>query len=185
MQHGIGYRDYCHWRSKIEGHKISKLESPGYERYAIYFGRTHLPDFESGVVARGWLKIGQAKYVNTVQRGRNQGGSSFRVYSEITLENEVAVRAAEAMVKSMFSHMHIHGDEGQTELYKFNDPDIPNIADELADAIRNKTPHIVKDVVTFMGGKILSNVAAPTLVVSGTFDTMFDWANDYDIDDAA
>lgn len=174
MQHGIGFRDYCQWRSRVENHKISLLETPGYERYAIYFGRTHLEDIDSGSIARGLLKIGQAKYVNTVQRGRNQGGASFRVYAEVTLEDELAVREAESIVKNIFNTMHIYGSEGQTELYQFIDLEIPIIANKLADRITSDTQHIVKDVITFMDGKILSRTAQPSTVRASTFSAMFD-----------
>lgn len=175
MEEGIGYRDYSQWRVRTEGIKNSLLETPGYERYAIYFGRTHLKDFETGFLSRSLLKIGKAKYVNTVQRGRNQGGSSFRAYAEITMESEEAIADAEVIAKRIFNHMHIHGDEGQTELYMFQDVDVPNIANRLANEIAKTTNHPVKDVLTFMGGNVLSRIAAPTPVVSGTFDTIFDW----------
>lgn len=176
MRQGIGYRDYCQWRSRVEGVKTSLLETPGYERYVIYFGRTHLIDADSGFEARGLLKIGQAKYVNTVQRGRNQAGASFRVYAEITLEDDQATREAEAIAKKLFNHMHVHGDEGQTELYQFVDADITTISERLAAEIAASTSHHIKDVIRFKDGMVYSRNSTPSPVIASTFDNMFEWS---------
>lgn len=137
MQKGIGYQEYRKMRMINESLSASKVESVGNERYAVYFGRAHVYDFETGVMARGHLKIGRAKFITALQRGRNQPGIDFRIYAEIVVDTNQATHALEEVIKDLQSHRHILLSQGQMELYDFKDSEIEDLVRQSADAVQN------------------------------------------------
>ena len=102
-------------------------EQPGQERYVLYFARSHVEDFESGVIARGHMKVGQAKYLSAVMRTRNQPGNDFRCYAEVVLHNLEQTFDAEALVKKIYKDRRIKLTQNQQELYNFNDSELSEI----------------------------------------------------------
>lgn len=107
-----------------EGVKSSKIESPGYEQFCIYFARAHLGDHETNIVARGPLKIGRAKYMTTIARGRNQSGIDFRTYARIIVKTNDETWMLEKEIKNMLEHKHAPGSQGQQELYNLTDSEL-------------------------------------------------------------
>lgn len=129
---GIGYQEARKLRMS-KGLTASQIEAYGNEEYLIYFGRAHVKDFETGVLARGPLKIGRGKYKTALQRSRNQPGIDFRIYAEILLFNNRDTHTLEAVAKRIFKDNHILGDQGQNELYNFKDADLYKIVPDLAE----------------------------------------------------
>lgn len=43
----------------------------------VYIGHYELTDINTGVIAIGPTKVGRAKHLNAIFRGRNQGGANF------------------------------------------------------------------------------------------------------------
>lgn len=166
----IGYADYCELRSKDENLKKSDLEKDQNPRWCIYFGRSHLTDFEKGTLSRGPLKIGKAKYANTIMRGRSQDGSNFRLYAEIVVESESALLDADKIIKTYFADWNIPGDENQTELYDIKDYEIPKFIDFASDLILNKTGHNIKTINNFTLSNPCINVSAKNI---STFNKLF------------
>lgn len=167
----IGYADYCELRSKDENLKKSDLEKDQNPRWCIYFGRSHVIDFETGILARGPLKVGKAKYANTLIRGRSQDGSNFRLYAEIVLESETALLDADKIIKTYFLDWNIPGEENQTELYNIKDSEIPNFIKFASELILNKTGHNITRINDFTN-KSSINIPISTTNVS-TFGTLF------------
>jgi len=132
MIKGIGYLEYCRERMN-EGYTTQQkkdgtgYEQPGQERYVLYFARSHVEDFESGVIARGHMKVGQAKYLSAVMRTRNQPGNDFRCYAEVVLHNLEQTFDAEALVKKIYKDRRIKLTQNQQELYNFNDSELSEI----------------------------------------------------------
>jgi len=132
MIKGIGYLEYCRERMN-EGYTTQQkkdgtgYEQPGQERYVLYFARSHVEDFETGVVARGHMKVGQAKYLSAVMRTRNQPGNDFRCYAEVVLHNLEQTFDAEALVKKIYKDRRIKLTQNQQELYNFNDSELSEL----------------------------------------------------------
>ena len=132
MIKGIGYLEYCRERMN-EGYTTQQkkdgtgYEQPGQERYVLYFARSHVEDFESGVIARGHMKVGQAKYLSAVMRTRNQPGNDFRCYAEVVLHNLEQTFDAEALVKKIYKDRRIKLTQNQQELYNFNDSELSEL----------------------------------------------------------
>ena len=132
MVKGIGYLDYCKDRLD-EGHRTQKTkdgtgyEEPGQERFVLYFGRSHIKDFETGVMARGELKIGQAKFLSAVMRSRNQPGNDFRCYVEIVLSSTLETYEAEGIVKKLYKGRRIQLTQNQQELYNIRDDELEDV----------------------------------------------------------
>ena len=129
---GIGYQEAVKIR-KSKGLTSSQMEAQGNEEYLIYFGRAHVKDFETGLLARGPLKIGRGKFKTALLRGRNQPGVDFRIYAEIILYNNNDTYALEGVAKRIFKDNNIKGDQGQKELYNFTDADLFKIVPDLAE----------------------------------------------------
>ena len=98
---GLGYLEYCQKRID-EGLTTWSFEDPGKERFIIYFARTHIVDHETGIEARGLLKIGRAKFATAIQRSRNQPGCDFRIYAEIVCETNNQIKELEKVVEKFF-----------------------------------------------------------------------------------
>lgn len=153
MINGIGYQEYKKMRRINEQLTTTAMEMPGNERYVIYFGRAHVVDFESGVIARGHLKIGRGKFVTALQRGRNQPGIDFRVYGEIVLDSNQATRDAENIIKEALAHRHIVLSQGQQEMYQFKDDEINNVLTTIAEIIESETSHTVIEINLYHDNK--------------------------------
>ncbi len=107
-----------------EGVSSGRMETPGNEQYCVYFARAHVVDHETQAIARGPLKIGRAKYLTTVVRGRNQSGIDFRTYARIIVETNEESWSTERDVKSLLEHKHLPGAQNQTELYSLTDAEL-------------------------------------------------------------
>lgn len=152
---GIGYHSYSEFRKLEEGHQISrgKQEQPGNERYIIYFGRAYVEDFETGVMARGPLKIGRGKFATALMRGRNQPGIDFRIFAEIVLDSNEATYACEEILKDMLSHRNLKGKQGQKELYDISDRELKKTVKTIAEVFLAETFYNVVDIVFFSNDK--------------------------------
>jgi len=131
---GAGYYDIVEERLK-DGFSKSTLESKEHPEWSVYIARSHVIDHETGAVARGPLKIGRAKYVNTVQRGRNQGGTDFRIYARIIVENNETTSHIEKLVKKLYASRRISGSQNQTELYNITDDEIQDLVNTIVDNV--------------------------------------------------
>ena len=126
---GLGYLDYCQKRID-EGLSTQQtktgfgFEDPGKERFIIYFARTHIVDHETGVEARGLLKIGRAKFATAIQRSRNQPGCDFRIYAEIVCETNNQIKELEKVVEKFLVDKHVELTQNQRELYNIKDDEI-------------------------------------------------------------
>jgi len=59
--------------------------------FSIYIGRYTLLDIHTGILAKGPTKVGRAKHLDALFRGRNQGGADFVMdYIFVHLENMIA-----------------------------------------------------------------------------------------------
>ena len=139
MSIGLGYKGACQLRidegyttqnSKIKG---DGYEEQGHERYCLYFGRSHIIDHETGVSARGLLKVGRAKYLSALIRGRNQPGNDFRIYYAIYVPNDRQTWLLEEIFKKKYKSRNVIGDEGQQELYNIKDEEIKEIVDDISE----------------------------------------------------
>lgn len=149
MTKGIGYQEYRQKRI-AEGISPSEIESPGNERYLIYFGRAHLYDHESMILSRGFLKIGRGKFATAIQRGRNQPGVDFRIYGEIILDSNEATYSAESILKDALSHRHIEFDQGQDEMYDIKDEELEETIKAIAEIIDSETVYKILEVNTYL-----------------------------------
>ena len=137
---GLGYLDYCQKRID-EGLSTQQtktgfgFEDPGQERFIIYFARTHIVDHETGIEARGLLKIGRAKFATAIQRSRNQPGNDFRIYYAIYVPNKEQYKKIEEVFKKKYKSRNVPADpdEGQTELYNIKDEEIKQIVDDMTE----------------------------------------------------
>ena len=126
---GAGWADIITER-KNAGHK--KLEDPANPEWTVYVARSHVIDHESGLEARGPLKIGRGKYMNNIQRGRNQDGSDFRVYARLILETDSETRALENYIEGIYGHRKTPGPQStQSELYNLTDDEITVLMENL------------------------------------------------------
>ena len=64
---GIGYKEIKQ-RRLDEGIPAGKTETPENAEPCIYIGRAHLHDHETGVLARGPVKMGRATHTETIAR---------------------------------------------------------------------------------------------------------------------
>jgi len=126
---GLGYLDYCQKRID-EGLSTQQtktgfgFEDPGQERFIIYFARTHIVDHQTGIEARGLLKIGRAKFATAIQRSRNQPGCDFRIYAEIVCETNNQIKELEKIIEKFLVDKHVELTQNQRELYDITDDEI-------------------------------------------------------------
>ena len=136
---GIGYQEAKQKRIN-EGFARGKIEKRGNEEYLLYFARAHIVDHETGLEARGLLKIGRGKFKTALQRGRNQPGVDFRIYAEVLVESNADTYHIEDIVKRILSNKNIQGSQGQRELYDISD-------DELYEVVNNISSYAIKEGV--------------------------------------
>ena len=151
MIKGIGYLEYCQQRMNegfpTQGNKDGTgYEQKGNERYVLYFARSHIEDFETGQVARGHMKIGQAKYLSAVMRTRNQPGNDFRCYAEIVMHNLEQTFEAEALVKRLYNDRRIKLTQNQQELYDFKDEELLSLVNN----VKKELGFEPKDVIIYV-----------------------------------
>lgn len=129
---GIGY---CSARTKrlSEGFTGTNVEAAGNEEFLLYFGRAYISDFETGLTARGLLKIGRGKFKTAIQRGRNQPGVDFRIFAEILVLTNDDTHVIEGIVKHILSSRNVLGSQGQRELYNINDDELVDIVNDIAE----------------------------------------------------
>ena len=126
---GLGYLDYCQKRID-EGLSTQQtktgfgFEDPGQERFVVYFARTHIIDHQTGIEARGLLKIGRAKFATALQRSRNQPGCDFRIYAEIVCETNNQIKELEKKVEKFLVDKHVELTQNQRELYDIKDDEL-------------------------------------------------------------
>lgn len=131
MSIGAGWEDIINERKTL-GHK--NLEDPNCPEWTVYIARSHVIDHVTGVEARGPLKIGRGKYMNNIQRGRNQDGSDFRVYARLILVNNNDTKILEQYIKNKHKQRRFVGPQTtQSELYDFSDNEIKGIVDDLTE----------------------------------------------------
>lgn len=145
---GLGYQEAKKLRLKEGYSKSGKngIEEKGNEEFLIYFGRAHVVDFETGINARGPLKVGRGKFKTALQRGRNQPGIDFRIYAEIILHSNKATHEVEDLIKKNFKDRNQIGSQGQRELYNFKDNEIPDFVHTVLELIEEFTRIKVKKV---------------------------------------
>lgn len=126
---GLGYLDYCQKRID-EGLSTQQtktgfgFEDPGQERFVVYFARTHIIDHQTGIEARGLLKIGRAKFATALQRSRNQPGCDFRIYAEIVCATNNQIKELEKKVEKFLIDKHVELTQNQRELYDIKDDEL-------------------------------------------------------------
>lgn len=162
---GIGYQDNRKQRFE-EGIRKSDIEKPGFERFCIYWGRSHVKDHETGIEARGYLKVGRAKYTTALQRGRNEGGADFRLYAEVILESNKATHDFEAALKILFADKNKIGDQGQKELYDVRDHEIADMVLKLANYMRLNSVHQICKINLYDDGKPINLLEQEDLMVA-------------------
>ena len=150
---GIGYQDYRNLRIN-EGISRSRIEDKGYERYLVYWGRSHIVDHESGVEARGMMKFGRGKFATALMRGRNEGGADFRIYAEIIVEENSATHVFERKIGNMMSHRQRLGSQGQEELYDIKDEELEETVRAVAEVMDAETHFNILEVNLFHDNKI-------------------------------
>lgn len=131
---GIGYTEYCNLYESV------RSEKPGDERFLIYFGRAHITDHLTGVMARGPLKIGRGKFATAIMRGRNQPGVDFRIYSEIILPDNDTTYVCESIIKSALEHLNIEMSQNQRELYDILDNELKHTVETMVEIIKAEYP---------------------------------------------
>lgn len=127
---GFGWNDIINERMS-NGVPKNKLENSAYPEYSIYIARTHVIDHDTGITSRGLCKIGRAKYRNNVQRGRNQGGGDFRVYSSIEVKDNEYTRTIEKYIANKYKRRKVSGPQNQSELYDFKDSEIKDLIKDI------------------------------------------------------
>ena len=147
MLKGIGYLEYCQERIDegypTQGNKDGTgYEQKGNERYVLYFARSHIEDFETGQIARGHMKIGQAKYLSAVMRTRNQPGNDFRCYAEIVMTELQHTFDAEALMKKLYKGRRLQLTQNQQEMYNFTDEELKNVVEFLVTKLPFKPKEI-------------------------------------------
>lgn len=125
---GLDFIEYCDFR-RHHGTPKNRLETE--PRHVLYFARNHQVDHRGGPTAIGYLKIGRAKYANTIQRGRNQGGGDFRLYAEVLLSSEAETRQVEEVAALVCQSKHWYSAIGQCELYDLHDHELADTLDKI------------------------------------------------------
>ena len=148
---GTGNKEYTKMLVS-EGYQKSKIEAKGNERYLIYFGRVHMEDIDTGLPARGHMKIGRGKFMTALMRGRNQPGVDFRVYAELIVDTNDDTKAAEAYIKSALSDRNVKMSQGQREMYKIADDELTDIVSHIHKHLTSKRIAKVKEVNFYVDG---------------------------------
>jgi hypothetical protein len=131
---GIGYTEYRNLYESVRN------EKPGDERFLVYFGRAHITDHLTGVMARGPLKIGRGKFATAIMRGRNQPGVDFRIYSEIIFRDNETTYDCENLIKFSLEHLNIKMSQNQQELYDILDEELKHTVETMVEIIKAEYP---------------------------------------------
>lgn len=166
---GIGYQEARKKRFD-EGFTGSNLESKGNEEYLLYFGRAHITDFESGISARGLMKVGRGKFKTSLMRGRNQPGVDFRIYAEIIVSSNNETYLLEKTAADILQDRNIKGSQGQKELYNIKDEELFDIVNDIAEVARDCHLVKVKEINFFYNNKVTTY----NLENTGFFETLFE-----------
>jgi hypothetical protein len=142
---GIGYQDARKKRFK-EGFTGSNLEMKGNEEFLLYFGRAHIKDFQTGISARGMLKVGRGKFKTALMRGRNQPGVDFRIYAEIIVNTNAETHAIERIAETILKDKSVKGAQGQRELYDVTDEDLFDVVNDIAEVAQDCSNVVVKEI---------------------------------------
>lgn len=129
---GLGYQEARQQRIS-EGYTASNMEAKGNEEFLLYFGRVHVDDFETGITARGLLKVGRGKFKTALMRGRNQPGVDFRIYAEIIVSTNKETHEIEEMAHKVLADKHVPGSQGQKELFNVADNEIVDTVYSIAE----------------------------------------------------
>jgi len=132
LKQGIGYQAVKQLRFD-EGYIASNIESVGNEQYLLYFGRPHVYDYETGIEARGLMKIGRGKYLTALLRGRNQPGVDFRIYATIVVSTNAETHMIERVAQDLFKDRNVKGSQGQRELYNISDEELFLVVNDIAE----------------------------------------------------
>jgi len=145
---GIGYQESRKKRFNegFSGSGVNGLESKGNEEFIIYFGRACVSDHETGVPARGMMKIGRGKFKTALMRGRNQPGIDFRVYAEIILYENEDTHIVEKLIAKTFKDRNMKGSQGQKELYNFTDDELTDVVYTIEEMVKDFTDVEIKEV---------------------------------------
>lgn len=152
---GIGYQEARRKRFS-EGFTGSNLESVGNEEYLLYFGRAHITDFETGITARGLLKIGRGKFKTALMRGRNQPGVDFRIYAEILVKSNNETHTIEKVAHQLLKNKKLAGSQGQKELFDIKDNELFDIVNDIAEVAHDCSGVTVKEINFYNNNKITS-----------------------------
>ena len=133
VMQGKGYKELKQ-RRLDEGIPAGRTETPENAEYCVYIGRAHLHDHETGVLARGPVKMGRAKYTETIARGRNQSGIDFRIYAQIMVETDRDSWHLESVFHELLKDHHFVGSQGQRELYRVSDAELKNVLTKFSDS---------------------------------------------------
>jgi hypothetical protein len=166
---GIGYQEARKKRFN-KGFTGSNLESKGNEEYLLYFGRAHITDFESGVAARGKLKVGRGKFKTALMRGRNQPGVDFRIYAEIIVSTNAETYQIEKLAENILKDRSVKGSQGQKELYNIKDNELFNIVNDIAEVAKDCGNIKVQEINFYHDNKVTTYFLENTNI----FETLFD-----------
>tara|TARA_Y100000034_G_scaffold47373_1_gene58309 strand:- start:3868 stop:4176 length:309 start_codon:yes stop_codon:yes gene_type:complete len=72
-------------KEQFKNYSASKKE---FDHPGVYVGRYELEDIETGVIAKGYTKIGRTINLPALLRGRNQGGGNFVIYYYLPYQND-------------------------------------------------------------------------------------------------
>ena len=138
---GAGWTEIIRER-KNAGHR--KMEDPDNPEWTVYAARSHVTDHVTGIEARGLLKIGRGKYMNNIQRGRNQDGSDFRVYARVIVDSDESTRELENYIEAVYRSRRVPGPQTtQSELYNLSDDEIQLLMDDLVNYSKQKNIKIL------------------------------------------
>jgi len=145
---GKGYKELKQRRID-EGIPRGRTEMPENAEYCVYIGRAHLVDHETGIMARGPVKLGRAKYVETIARGRNQSGIDFRIYAQVMVGDNSHTWKLESVFHNLLKDHHFVGSQGQQELYNISDLELKKLLTDFCDSYSIGTNGIVDTRIYF------------------------------------
>lgn len=153
MVKGIGYQAVKQLRFN-EGYIASTIENVGNEEYILYFGRAHIYDHETGIEARGRMKVGRGKFLTALLRGRNQPGVDFRVYATITVSTNAETHMIERVAADLLKDRNVIGSQGQKEMYNISDEELFFIVNDIAEVAIDCHDIKVKVAKFFEGDRV-------------------------------
>lgn len=112
----------------INGCKCKKLlklicsnykENKNYTHECIYIGHCEITDYETGIIAKSPTKIGSARYLTSLNRGRSQGGCDWIFDYIYFVPKGKSYRELETFIHRELSEYKLKK-EGHRELYKLS-----------------------------------------------------------------